>query len=517
MFRYRFDPAWFCKCVLVSTALMLAPGRASADATKNIYDAICLKPDPSDKDKKVRVARASAQDFLIAFHNEFAVPYPGELFVPAPNPPPNGQESCTVPPSRQTGFVERARSCGFENAVNAGFAGAYLVANGSENDKALCPPSVSGCSVFFQAYEQLDTYLSPAGTGPDGVSTRQMSSPVSEELLKKYPSTFFIVTSENPHSQNLAWDVLNSAVDFEVQCAPERKYIFAMGVPELLKDQPIIVAKEPADALLLQTGDKTQKEKAKPFEVGLSFDREKRTVIASDTPGVPDRSEYNDVVTVDGTVATKLGVLPIDSNLAFLQLSYKSDFDPTKEVDDLSFGVTGDWSGLIFGQEASWLDSLNGTVKWITDVEERDSAVWKVSASSLLNIPWVSRWKATEGEAAFLYDTTAVIDYIHAVHIGDKQSLAAVGETFRAGYDVRWQLKYGYFIDLPWEPALSGTYQYRDTLGSGAGNADLITIDLELLAPEKTFGPGLVLQYKRGENIDTLQPMELYGLKFTLK
>jgi hypothetical protein len=195
-------------------------------------------------------------------------------------------------------------------------------------------------------------------------------------------------------------------------------------------------------------------------------------------------------------------------------LDYTQRADPTKETDNLAIGV------IAFPQLG-----LNGTgmignpnldVRWITDIEQRESSQWKADLSvplMLLETPdeWLG-WLPIE------WTVDGVIDYTHVIRAGDKTALAGVGEAFRAGYNMNWELARPLFQIGTLTPGLSGSYRFRDVLGKGPGNADLVTIDLSLIKiDEKTGGLGFSVGYERGENLESLEEVEAVKLKLQLK
>jgi len=112
----------------------------------------------------------------------------------------------------------------------------------------------------------------------------------------------------------------------------------------------------------------------------------------------------------------------------------------------------------------------------------------------------------------------AVIDYSHVIFPGDKASLAEVGGAFRASYNIDWSLRDTLFEAGNFTPTLSGSYKFRDTLGRGPGNADLVTVDLGLLKLDDKAGRlGLAIGYERGENINSLENVETLKLKLQVK
>jgi hypothetical protein len=288
--------------------------------------------------------------------------------------------------------------------------------------------------------------------------------------------------------------------------------------------KPISIAKDSRSVAQLPGYDRKLSE-LKPLEVALNLDRQNRTVTERDASGNPVRSEYNDLVSVNGAIGHTLmlnresGENPDIMNdsliTLYTSLDYAERFDPTKETDNFAFGF------IVFPQFGlNRVDSPIGNpridVRWITDIEERDSAQWKFDAATeifALGTPdaWVS-W------SPILWDAEAMIDYTHVVSPGDKVALANVGEAFRTGYNISWTLRDTLFEHGNFAPSLSGSYRYRDTLGSGPGNADLVTVDLGLLKyDEKAGGLGLALGYERGENLDSLEQIETVKLKLQIK
>ncbi|HIG21790.1 MAG TPA: hypothetical protein EYG02_14170 [Henriciella marina] len=301
------------------------------------------------------------------------------------------------------------------------------------------------------------------------------------------------------------------------------------GGPITIKLPSMVSFGKTSDTLVRRLDQKKRDlKKVEPIELSVAFDRENRTVVQRDAAGNPVRSEYDDFVSFKGAFGYNLNRKAVTERdpedestfwnssdlVAYIGLDYAEAFEPDDETDNLSFGVRG--TPVLGWAKSKLISDPAIDIAWVSDIEERESAQWVFEASAgayILDMPdTLARISPID------WRTNLIVDYLHVIDEGDKASLAGVGETIRLGYDVLWELDWRPLEIGSFRPTLTGSYKYRDSTDDGRGDADLVTIDLNLL-PLKAgeAGVGLAVGYERGENITSLEPLESYKLKLQIK
>ena len=208
----------------------------------------------------------------------------------------------------------------------------------------------------------------------------------------------------------------------------------------------------------------------------------------------------------------------------FVSLAYDQDRDPTKEVDDLAFGITSIWR-LPFGKAGSLSDNFRPEVSlaWVTDIEERDSAQWVAAVKVPLPLEQfgaVGNFLSNTGyggapQEVFSFrpawSVSAVVDYGDIVDAGDKTELETIEEYYRLGYDISadWLLLSG-GPTLP-RTSFEVDYYFRDDISGEPANADLLKGTLTF-KPSKDSDFSLNLIYERGETLTSLTEQESWKL-----
>ena len=399
-------------------------------------------------------------------------------------------------------------ACGFTTAMNLALV---------FDTKAFCQPSDAEphCKGIAELQRHLHAKLEEAN--------EYSSPPTASGTYAFRLGDHYNGLSETEKRRLLLSDIISWSTATEasasILCAPPKPEPLVVQLPKQ------IAAGRDAKSVAREAGKERKISDVKPFELGLNLDRQNRTVTETGPNGEVLKSRYNDFVTVNGAFGYTLpvnrahGGTPTFWNdslvTIYTSLEYAERIDPTKETDNLAFGFIASPQ-----LESILPEYLLGNpridARWITDIEERDSAQWAVDvAFALLFLDPPDGWQPM---LPIEWTVEGVLDYTHVIFPGDKKALAEVGEAFRAGYDVEWSLKDTLFRVGEFAPTLSGSYRFRDVIGRGAGNADIVTVDLGLLkADEKTGGLGLSVGYERGENLATLENIEAVRLKLLIR
>lgn len=445
--------------------------------------------------------------------NAYPVTPPAEVLLlvpPSPQPP-----RCSVDDALKTGkpghatFQETMAECGFATATT--FALVF-----DEDDYCKVDDKAPYCTSLIDLRFHLAEKLNEADQGR---GAPEQSGSYAFELGPTYRNLDRPARMRRLLLDIAAWSKPDAKTEANLLCSTPTAKPPKVDLPKRLAIAKDSKSVAPAPGYVRKLPD------LKPLELAVNLDRENRTVTERDTDGNPVRSQYNDLVSVNGAIGYTLvperdsGTKPNFWNDSLLtlysSLNYAERFDPTKETDNFAFGfIAAPQLGL--NNTNSPIANPRLDARWITDIEERDSAQWKVDiAAKVFALDTPDAWVAG---SPILWTTEAVLDYSHVIFPGDKASLADVGEAFRVGYNIEWALRDTLFEAGNFAPTLSGAYKLRDTLGRGPGNADLVTIDLGLLTlDDKAGGLGLAIGYERGENINSLEEIEALKLKLQVK
>lgn len=190
---------------------------------------------------------------------------------------------------------------------------------------------------------------------------------------------------------------------------------------------------------------------------------------------------------------------------------------PDKAVNNLELGFRGQWlfyPGAV-DPDAPYPSWLTLSSSWLTD-DQGDSSAWRVEAAYRPGLSGPLFRSGYGFERALLdepryfvtarWDLNLIADYAEVIDPGEKAALLNRPDYLRWGYDLSGELR------LRWRErdptiGLSALYQFRDDLDRSGGNADRVTARLKYYPSKEsnwTFG----LEYDRGENIQSLEPLE---------
>lgn len=444
---------------------------------------------------------ADGKTYWTEFYNSFPVSMPLAGLAAPTLTPAEIATNCS-PATAYASFDGAVRACGFGPALSIA-----LSMSRTQFD-AWCPDDkAKSCKQLIDARGGLDAMFGGAEPAPSIKSDEYrpkltVSAPLQDTGIAFYeaiPRPEYTPPVKSPTGETgdkgrpgRVWLALTNLEKFSVECGPQKPPPIEFIPKELRWGKD-------GESVGVNASTERDYDSAKPAEIAFGFDRGKKNAAG----------DYEDTLKINAALGWKLPEADLVSSTLYVSLDYEYKADPKKETDNLAVGVYN-----VFRNRNPLVPQLD--VAWITDSEERDSSQWYAAARFKLPGEVFGRFGTPEAVGPLLWSTTAVVDYTHVVRIGDKEKLANVGEVFRAGFDFNWMLAQP-LVDLSgWKPKLSGFYKYRDTIGEGPGNADLMQVKLDLLDLKENHASVSVV-YDRGENLTSLDPLEATKLTFNLK
>lgn len=412
-------------------------------------------------------------------------------------------------------YSEMLAHCGYANSLKIAMSLDPMIVDA--NKGAFCKTKLPHCKQIKAARETADAIFLGSNSAGSAISPGSYELKLDSISFDSFSN--FTSAQTDDEKQGRIW-MSFEAENLSVTCgavAPKPPQPLKLTIPETIR------LGGDAAAVTLKPGIGRKLEDVAAIELGLKFDRENRTKTGEDGTG-KDIVAYDDFVKFKGAI----GVRPIEwfaneskskaPNAAdpvttlFASLNYDEKFDPTKETDNLAVGVyhLTDWAFI----NNRYVGDPQFKVSWVTDIEERESAQW--TAQATVPLTFLDRFGPTHTIGPLTWSVDAILDYSHVIDEGDKIALKDVGEVFRMGYQIDWQVNRPLINLSGFEPTLKGKYHFRDTLGGGRGNADLVEVELGLFNL-KTHNATISIDYNRGENLTSLEPVENYSLSLKFR
>lgn len=240
-----------------------------------------------------------------------------------------------------------------------------------------------------------------------------------------------------------------------------------------------------------------------------------------------DREAGTEVGTVKGIILfPPLFNTPQDgTNYAFYSLQGFLGYerltaeDPAKEVNNVDVGLRSLW---LFNRASEAITPVSLDVYWQTD-DQTDSSLLRVETGVR---PWLGRAIAETGYGynkpispvegdyfwTFNWDVRLIADYADVGDPGQKAALLKHNNYGRLGYDLTGAWVYAR-REKDASYGLSFQYQFRDDWMDTGANADLFSAKLKFY-PSKTSNFVFGIEYNRGENLSSLEPLENWLLTF---
>lgn len=486
-FRAR-ETVGLTKWVVVASAVFVLAGIGEAQSGLQVpsYAKVCASDNPT------------ADTYWGHFFDAFPVSIPMSALRPRTWKTDTQAKACS-PMTAFSSFDDLMSKCGYDRGLKV----ALSMDRSDFEATSFCGPEGSAkivaCKQLQTARLELGgTFGGAFGEGEDAPQrTRGIYRPVLRDSVSK---NVLAIRKSDAANSGRVWAALNEGVA-SIACEGAPRAPFTVALPVNL-----FIGRD-GRAVALAPGEVRNIKEIKPAEMGLSFDRANSTEIPSSVSGRPAKKRYNDFVTLSAAIGSEFLDTPSVSASLYTSIDYAERLDPRKETDDLRFGV---YQILDVGL----LGFANLDASWITDSEQRESAQWFVSGR--LRLPGLDRFGSAERAGPLQWTVAAVADYNHVIEAGDKASLENIGEVSRIGYDIDWKFVESLVNISGWKPTLSGSYQYRDTIGEGAGNADLWKASLGILNLDENQA-SISFDYKRGETITSLQNVEDYQLTLKIK
>lgn len=202
---------------------------------------------------------------------------------------------------------------------------------------------------------------------------------------------------------------------------------------------------------------------------------------------------------------------------AFVQLEREGigDGNAVDDIDNLNFGAQ--LSGFVQARGGSTATHYYAlTARFLSD-GRLDSEAWSAALSITPEIPWPGYdqpYDLVRDRVEFSWLASGVADYFDVVDPGRKSELQTAPEFARLGFDLSAGLRFLLGANRTDALAFLADYRLREELGSGVGDARILSLKL-LFEPDPKYAFGIA--FDRGRNLDSLEFAETWKITLGVK